>query len=174
MDYDTLKGIGAWAGLLIGGPVFLVTGFYLSRKLERIVSENPIPLKEEPKVNDTWYLWLNLTTPEDKDALIPNHLELRNSFNNLGKKYSHLQIHDGNFDTLPKCVIVLTSRSILSSRYCLAKTSEQYQPEIASLRNDLVNASLEARIIGPTNNPQDVFQYGDNFKLQKIVERKYT
>ena len=117
-----------------------------------------------------WYLWLNLTTKEDRNAFVKDHLELRKTFDRLGRNYPHLQVHDGNFDALPDCVVVLASRSIPSSRYCMAKTSEQYRQEIDCLRNDLLGASLEERVIGPTNNPKDVFQYGDNFELQKILD----
>ncbi len=118
-----------------------------------------------------WYLWLDLTKTENHDEFVNNHVELRQTFNDLGKIYTNLQIHDGDFDKLPDCVIVLANYQHHSSRYAMAKTVEQFKTELDSLKNDLVHASLEKRVIGPTNRQEDVIEYADNFELEKIIAR---
>jgi hypothetical protein len=119
---------------------------------------------------EDWYMWLNLT--KEGNTLVENHHEIRAKFRELGKRYEHLQIHDGDFDPVPDGIMILASRSIPSSRYCMAKTTAAYRSELDSLKNDLVKESLETRVIGPTNSPMEVQQYGDNFKLHEIVRRR--
>ncbi len=199
MNYDALKDLGEFVGLCLGSSVFLGTLFYLfdkqlSRSEETIQKSRKSPESnlelellspgaetttlepleshlEGKTLDGEWYLWLNLTKDGDRNSFVENHLELRERFKEYGGKYSHLQIHDGNFDPLPKCVIVLVPRSVPSSRYCMAKTTGQFTPEIEGLRADLAAASLENRVVGPTNSPQAVIEYVDNFKLQEIVDK---
>ena len=197
MDYDTLKYVATCVGLLLGESVFIGTALYLlvektSSRFSRSTKENELSKSESSKINldqvvetgvaeaqessvqnDNWYLWLNLTKDEYRNSFAENHLELRSVFKKYGKKYQHLQIHDGDFDPLPSCVIVLTSRSVPSSRYCMAKTTNSFKPELENLKNDLVKASLEKRIIGPTSDLRMVEQYGDNFELQKRLVRLF-
>jgi len=195
MNYDTLKYIGACTGLWLGGSALIGTALYFlnrntSRRFRSSARENELnesgslqinldqavetiaPKSQESSAqNDNWYLWLNLTKDEYRNSFAENHHELRSAFKKYGEKYPHLQIHDGDFDPLPDCVIVLTSRSVPSSRYCMAKTTSSFKPELDNLKGDLAKASLEKRIIGPTNDLGMVEEYGDNFELQKKLVR---
>jgi len=117
-------------------------------------------------------MWLNLTEEENKNALVENHQEIRDKFRELGKRYEHLQIHDGDFDPVPEGIMILAARSIPSSKYCMARTTMNHKSELDDLKNDLVNKSLDSRVIGPTNSSIEIQQYGDNFKLHEIVKRR--
>lgn len=198
MDPDTIAEIGALVGLSLLGGAGLTAGFYLFNKPERYFLGRPKKLNQKGQLSgkeitsvlknteltapefsndnnekDNWYLWLNLTREEDRNSFVENHRALRSQFKEYGKRYEHLQVHDGDFDPLPSCVIYLAARSVPSSRYCMAKTAGQFKPELDGLKNDLINASLESRIIGPTNNLEMVEQYGDNLELKKVVDRRY-
>jgi hypothetical protein len=193
MDPDTIKGFGEMAiGSLVAGAGITAL-FYLfdpnsSYNINKAIRDrnraiwgihNAINNKEQintkssdiPQENN-WYLWLNLTREENRDSFVENHHKLRNQFTEYGKKYEHLQVHDGDFDPLPKGVIYLATRSVQSSRYCMAKTAEQFKPELESLKNDLIIASLENRVIGPTNNTELIEQYGDNLEMVRLFARR--
>lgn len=184
MDYDTLNGIGACVGVWLGGSVLLGTAFYLLNKhanginginivpLDQVVETIAPKSKGDSAQNEDWYLWLDLTNKGDQNSFVENHRTLRTQFKEYGKKYQHLQVHDGNFDSLPDCVLVLTSRSVPSSRYCMAKTTATHKSELDGLKIDLLKESLECRIVGPTDDPREVQLYGDNFQLHEIFRRR--
>ncbi|MDD5191725.1 MAG: hypothetical protein PHH54_03555 [Candidatus Nanoarchaeia archaeon] len=196
MNYDLLREIGAGVGFLLGSSVIFGTGLYLmevnwrnklredldnSEKNEVSKSTPLLIIPSAEKKNSTclpvvenndWYLWLNLTKNNDRSKFVENHQALRTQFVEYGRKYEHLQIHNGDFDALPSCLIVLASRSVPSSRYCMAKTTAEYKSELDGLKSYLVSASLENRVIGPTCEQEKVTQYGDNFELQKIINRR--
>ena len=119
-------------------------------------------------------MWFDLM--KNHNSLVDEHRAVREIFSNLGSKYEHLKVHDGNLDPLPDGILILSSRQIPSAKYCMAKTEETYLNELESLKKDLLQheslKGLENRIIGPTNNIGDTNRYGDNFELHEIMKRQ--
>ena len=116
------------------------------------------------------YLWLDLTASQR--TLVDNHHELRDTFKQLASNYSHLKVHDGDFDSCPQGVLIMAARSVPSSKYCMAKTEPEYRSELDCLKEALIKKpSLEGRVIGPTDDPKDIRMYGDNFELHDRVRK---
>jgi len=116
------------------------------------------------------YLWLDLT--DSQRTLVDNHHELRYKFRQLASHYSHLKVHDGDFDPVPEGILIMAARSVPSSKYCMAKVEQEYRTELDRLKVDLIKESdLEKRVIGPTDDPRQIRIYGDNFELHEKVKK---